>query len=69
MQCDSALSITKLLKELTSRDVAIKAAEHETKTRGKQREREILVHLNNSCEEKSHLNIVLILFNIRLRYT
>lgn len=35
MRRGSAFSITKLLRELTSRDEAIKAAEHETKTRGK----------------------------------
>lgn len=42
------------IKELTNRDVAIKAAEHETKTRGEHRERESktdLVHLNDSCEK------------------
>ncbi len=51
MRCGSAFGITKLLRELTGRDVAIKAAGHETKTRGKHREREYLVHLNTSCQK------------------
>ena len=34
MQCGSAFTITKLLRDLTTRDIAIKAGEHETKTRG-----------------------------------
>lgn len=53
MRCGSAFGITKLLRELTGRDVAIKAAGHETKTRGnhREREREFLVHLNTSCKK------------------
>lgn len=37
MQRGSAFTITKLLRELTTRDRAIKPVEHETKSRGRER--------------------------------
>lgn len=40
MQCGSASSITKLLRELSRRDIAIKAAEHETRTRQEREDRQ-----------------------------
>lgn len=56
MRHGSAFNITKLLRELTRGDLAITAAEHETKTRRKHGKKRVLMHRNPSAVEKMTLN-------------
>lgn len=69
MQCGSAFTITKLLRELTTGDIAIKAAEHETKTRGESGESKTdFSAFKYQLWEIWHLNVVQTVYNMKLQH-